>query len=392
MLLIIQRYLIAEIISPFLVSLLAFTTIVFSGRLLIITRMILVKGIGFWEVLTSTFYLFPYLMVFTLPMAATVGIILALMRLSVDHEMMALKISGLSYFRLLSPILGFSLVVALLTLFLSTYGSPWGQKSNRELLAEVVKRRADLGLQEQTLNTDFQNITLFVNRVGSQSGLLEGIFVNDWREAENPQDIYAQSGRIRYEPAQESMILSLSEGVVIRWGAELGHRQTVKFRTYELPLRLFGFGSSGHVSEREMTIKELRDGIRAANPGSKRFIRLVVELHQRFALPLGALLLCFLAIPLGLSPRVHGRSWGLVVGLLIFLIYYVVFTASWRLAFTAHLNPAVAPYLANILFAFVAWYFWQRTLKELPLVPQSLTWQGLVSFWQKLLSQRQPCQ
>jgi lipopolysaccharide export system permease protein len=369
MFLIIHRYLIAEIIPPFAVSLLAFTTIVFSGRLLIITRMILVKGIGLGQILASTLYLFPYLLVFTLPMAATVGIILALMRLSVDYEMMALKTAGLSYFRLLAPILGFSLLVALLTFFLSTYASPWGQKSNRQLLTEVVKQRADVGLQEQTFNTDFQNLMLFVNRVDPQGDLV-GVLVNISPEDENPQTIYAERGRIRYEPAQESMLLRLSQGWVIRWGSELGHRQTVKFKSYEIPLRLFKYASPGQISEREMTMGELEAGIRAAPPGSKRFIRLVVELHQRFALPLGALLLCLLAIPLGLSPRVHGRSWGLIVGLLIFLVYYVVFTASWRLAFTTHLNPAVAPYLADILFAGLALYFWRRTLKELPLVPR----------------------
>ncbi len=379
MLLIIHRYLIAEIIAPFLVSLLAFTIIVFSGRLLIVTRMILVKGVALGQILASTLYLFPYLLVFTLPMAATVGIILALMRLSVDYEMMALKTAGLSYFRLLSPILGFCLLVAFLTLFLTTYGSPWGQKSNRELLTEVVKRRADVGLQEQTFNTDFQNLMLFVNRVEPQ-GELKGVLVNVWQEEDNPQTIYAQRGRIRYEPAQESMLLRLSDGWLLRWGTELGHRQTVKFKSYEIPLRLFNFASTGQISEREMTLRQLKEGIRAAAPGSKRYIRLVVELHQRFALPLGAFLLCLLAIPLGLSPRIHGRSWGLIMGLLVFLIYYVVFTASWRLAFTAHLNPALAPYLGDILFAGVALYFWWRTLKELPLVPQGWSLKKLFRF------------
>ena len=87
-----------------------------------------------------------------------------------------------------------------------------------------------------------------------------------------------------------------------------------------------------------------------------------------------------LAIPLGLSPRIHGRSWGLIMGLLVFLIYYVVFTASWRLAFTAHLNPALAPYLGDILFAGVALYLWWRTLKELPLVPQGWSLKKLFRF------------
>ena len=387
---IIHRYLIAEVLTPFVVSLLAFTIIVFSGRLLLITRMILIKGISLGEILQSTLYLFPYLMVFTLPMAATVGIILALMRLSVDYEIMALKTAGLSYFRLLLPILGFSLVVAFITLFLTTYGSPWGQRSTRVLLAEVVKKRADLGLQEQTFNTDFRNLMLFVNRVAPEGGRLEGIFVNDLREAENPQTIYAESGEIRYEPTQESMFLRLSEGLVIRWGTELGDRQTVKFKTYELPLQLFNFASGGQISEREMSLRELREGIKAETPGSKRYVRLLVELHQRFALPLGALLLCLLAMPLGLSSRVHGRTWGLIVGLLTFLIYYVVFTASWRLAFSTHLNPTLAPYLADILSAFLALYFWWRTLRELPLTPLGWSWRKVLFFGQKPLWRREP--
>jgi lipopolysaccharide export system permease protein len=380
---IIHRYLIKEVLSPFVVSLLAFTTIVFSGRLLLITRMILSKGIGFKEILESALFLFPYLLVFTLPMAATVGIILALMRLSVDHEMMALKTAGLDYFRLLSPILVFSLVVALLTLLLTTYGSPWGQRSTRELLGEVVKKRADLGLQEQTFNSDFKDLMLFVNRVLPQGGKMEGVFINDWREPDNPQTIYAKNGQIRYDPAQGNMILRLSEGLVIRWGPELGRQQTVEFKTYELPLELFG--SQGQTSEREMSFKELQEGIRSEPPDSKRYVRLVVELHQRLALPIGAFLLCLLAMPLGLSPRVHGRTWGLIVGLLTFLIYYIVFTASWRLAFSTALNPALAPYLADILFALVALYFWWRTLQELPLVPQGWSWHKLLSPWRKPL-------
>ena len=380
---IIDRYLINEVLSPFVLGLLAFTTIVFSGRLLLITRMILVKGIGFKEIIESALFLFPYLLVFTLPMAATVGIILAFMRLSVDHEMTALKTAGLSYSRLLAPILAFSLAVALLTLFLTTYGSPWGQKSTRELLTEVVKKRADLGLQEQTFNTDFKDLMLFVNRVLPQGGKLQGVFINDLREADNPQTIYAKNGQIRYDPAQGSIILRLSEGLVIRWGPELGNLQTVEFKTYELPLQLFG--SQEQVSERELSMRQLEEGIKTEPPGSKRYVRLVVELHQRLALPLGAFLLCLLAIPLGLSPRVHGRTWGLVVGLLTFLIYYIVFTASWRLAFSGTLNPSLAPYLADVLFTFVAVYFWVRTLKELPLVPRGWSMQKLLPLRHKPL-------
>ncbi len=73
-----------------------------------ITQMIVVKGVGLIEVIQTCVYLLPYLLVFTLPMAATVGILLSLTRLSVVQEVTALKTAGLSYTQLLPPLLGFS--------------------------------------------------------------------------------------------------------------------------------------------------------------------------------------------------------------------------------------------------------------------------------------------
>ncbi len=377
---IIYRYLLQEIMAPFGASLLAFTTIVFLGRLMRVTQMIVVKGVGLIEVLKSCAYLFPYLLVFTLPMAATVGILLALMRLSVDQEVVALKTSGLSFAQMLPPIFVFSLATALLALFFTAYGSPWGQKATRELMMEVVKRRADLGIKEQVFNTDFQGLMLFVNRVPSGTGqLLEGIFIYDSRDKDNPNTVYAQKGRLSFDESQESLILHLSEGRVMRWGTALTRWQTVEFRTYQLPLHLFSFGMKGKKSEDEMYVGELWRNLHQEPAGSERYIRFAVELSRRFSLPCGAFLLCIIAMPLGMSPRHHGRTWGLILGLLVFLVYYVVFTAGWRLAISARMNPFLAPWLSNLLFTGVAIYLWRRTVRELPLLPVSwpIWWERL---------------
>jgi lipopolysaccharide export system permease protein len=370
---IIYRYLFLEILPPFGVSLLGFTAIVFLGRLMKVTQMIVVKGVGLLDVLRSCLYLLPYLLVFTLPMAATVGILLAMTRLTVDHEIIALKTSGLSYAQLLPPILGFSLVTAFLTLILTLYGSPWGQQATRELLREVVKRRADLGIQEQVFNTDFQGLMLFVNQVSGAGGQLEGIFVQDYRDEENPHTIYAEKGQLIYEQAQGDIMLHLFDGRVIRWGKEPSRWQTVEFKTYHLPLQLFGFAWKGNKSESEMSLGDLRAALTREPSGSAQHNRLLVELNQRFALPLGALLLCLMAMPLGLRPGHHGRTWGLILGLVVFLVYYVVFTASWRLAINARLNPALAPWMSNFLFVWVAFYLWYRTVSELPLLTAAWT-------------------
>jgi len=368
---IIYRYLLLEIMAPFGASLLAFTTIVFLGRLMRVTQMIVVKGVGLIEVLKSCVYIFPYLLVFTLPMAATVGILIALMRLTLDQEIIALKTSGLSYVQLLPPIFTFSLAAAVLTLFFTGYGSPWGQKATRDLMMEVVKRRADLGIKEQVFSTDFQGLMLFVNKVPPAAGKLEGVFIYDNRDKDNPSTIYAQSGRLSFDESREALMLRLADGRVLRWGPVLNKWQAVAFKAYELPLQLFSFGLKNKRSEDEMYLGELWQTLNRTDRGSEDYIRLTVELHRRFSLPVGALLLCLIAMPLGMSTRHHARSWGLVLGLAVFLIYYVVFTASWRLAISARLNPSLAPWVSNFLFTGVALYLWRRTVRELPLLPGS---------------------
>src|SRR5208337_1171798 len=309
--LIIYRYLFLEILPPFGVSLLAFTAIVFLGRLMKITQMIVVKGVGLAEVLQTCLFLLPYLLVFTLPMAATVGILLSLTRLSVDREIVALKTAGMSFVQLLPPILGFSLAAAGITLMLTVFGSPWGQQATRDLLNNVAKKRADLGLQEQVFNTDFQGLMLFANRVSSQTGGLEGIFVYDFRDQENANTVYAQSGRLSYDEGQESMMMELTDGYVFRWGQEengLNRWQVVDFKSYRLPLQLFSFGlKGGGRSESEMSLGELWSRLSQEQAGTDPYNRAVVELNQRFAMPLGALILCLIAMPLGLSHRHQGR-------------------------------------------------------------------------------------
>jgi lipopolysaccharide export system permease protein len=366
---ILYRYLLLEILPPFGVSLLAFTSIVFLGRMMKLTQMIVVKGVGLVEVLKTCAYLLPYLLVFTLPMAATVGILLALTRLSADREVVAMKTAGLSYTQLLPPILAFSLAAALLTLGLTVFASPWGQHATRELLREVVKKRADLGIKEQVFNTDFQGLMLFINHVSSRDGGLEGVFAYDYRDQEDPTTVYATRGQLSFDPSQEAILMELFDGRLIRWGNDPKRWQAVEFKRYQLPLQLFSFTLEKERSESEMSLGELWTALSQQPRDSKTYNRAAVELQQRFAMPLGALLLCLMAMPLGLSPRQHGRTWSLILGLVIFLVYYVVFTASWRLAINARINPSLAPWLSDFLFVWVALYLWFRTVRELPLVP-----------------------
>ena len=116
-------------------------------------------------------------------------------------------------------------------------------------------------------------------------------------------------------------MIQLFDGRVFRWGQEgkdQSRWQMVEFKTYRLPLQLFSFPLKGGKSETEMSLGELWATLSKEPRGSDPYNRAMVELNQRFAMPVGALILCLIAMPLGLSHRQQGRTWGLIVGLAIF--------------------------------------------------------------------------
>jgi lipopolysaccharide export LptBFGC system permease protein LptF len=142
---------------------------------------------------------------------------------------------------------------------------------------------------------------------------------------------------------------------------------------------VFGFALKRGKSETEMSLRELWSTMSREPKGTDPYNRAAVELNQRFAMPLGALILCLIAMPLGLCHRQQGRTWGLIVGLIIFLVYYIVFTASWRLALNFKVDASLAPWTSDILFAGLALFLWYRMVREKPLLPDFLNLRHLLA-------------
>ncbi len=369
---ILYRYIVLEILAPFFVSLLVFTALSFLGRLMKLTQLIVVKGVGMMEVLKACAYLLPYLLVFTLPMAGMVGVLLALLRLSVDYEIMAMRTSGLSFVKLLPPVLAFSLAVAGTALVLCVYVSPWGKMAGRLFLVEITKKRAEMVLREQVFNTEFNRMMVYVNHISPEK-TLQGILIQDNRDPNNINTVYAEEGRVKFDSAHNSLVMHLSKGYLIQLTGKLNQWHPGEFQSYQIPLLAFG-EEIGAKMDDEMGLGELRSTLAKAKPGSELHNRLLIELNRRFAMPLGALLLCLIAMPLGLSPGHHSRTWGLVVALMVVLGYYIVFTASWRLAVNGQVHPGAAPWIPDLALAAVGGLFWFRTVQELPLMPPPPPW------------------
>ncbi len=363
---ILYGYIWRECWGLFAVGLMAITTIVFMGRITRVMQMIITKGVGLGDILRFCLLLLPYLLLFTVPMAGMIAVLVTFLRLSNDNEIMALKTCGIGAVQLLPPVLVFSTLVTAMALFFSLWATPWGNQEMRQLLTEVTKRRADLGIQEQVFNNDFDRVVLFVNSVPPAGGLMEGVFLADDRDPQVPYVITADKARMVYDQKAERLVMQLFQGRVLRLSEDHTSIHSVEFDSYQVPLELFQFAPRPK-SEDEMFWGELRQALAQASPGSIERHKILIEMNRRFSLPLGVSIMILTVMPLGIATQIKGRAVGLILGLAIFLLYYLLLTAAWRLGTHAYIPPGLAPWLPNLVFVALAWYLWQRTRRDLPL-------------------------
>src|SRR3972149_1902560 len=111
-----HKYLLREIITPFALALALLTLMLFSGGLLRLVEFLATRGVSLADVAALLLYRLPYVLVFTIPMALLLAVLVAYLRLANDSELVALRAAGLSLAQTLPAPLVASLVAFALTL------------------------------------------------------------------------------------------------------------------------------------------------------------------------------------------------------------------------------------------------------------------------------------
>ncbi len=389
----INTYILRELFSPFFLGLLIFTFVLLMERVLDLIELVINKGVSLKTVLELILYIMPSFLVLTIPMAVLVATLTAFGRLSTDSEITAMKASGLSLYSLFVPVLMFSTAAAGLTFFLYAKALPWGNHQFRLTLYELVRTKASIGLKDHVFDRTFRNLVIYIDEI-DDNDVFHGVMISDSRDSDNPQIIFAQTGRLISDEEALRVILRLENGS--------SHPKTMqnplKYQIARLPVLniLLSFHEDGGEQEmslprtdRDMTISQLAEqymllreqdrqadgvplpkmsqqetqlpddrGVLAlagqfvldsfvfSGPSSSPYL---VEMHKRFSIPFACIVFGLIASPLGIQSRRVGKSGGFAISVFLLLIYYIFITAGESLGDNGRLPVIVAVWTPNIL-------------------------------------------
>ena len=352
-------------------SVLTFSSFMLMGRALNISDLLVNKGMGFIDVLQLITYIYIPFLGFIIPMSLLLTILLALGRLSADNEIIAMKSSGISLYQLVLPVGIFSSIALLLTTILTLYANPWGFKSLKDFAVKAVQSLSEVGIQEKVFNDEFEGMLIYVDKTVGQGGGMQGIFISDTRDPAIATTIVAKEAYITSDADALLLNLRLFDGSIHRAGDILDSYQMGSFKTYDITLDL-NASSIGELKYHEMTNAELEDTLMAMEPGNPDINEIKVAYHKKYSLPFACIVFGLLGIPLGIRKVRGGKSYGFILSLLIFLIYYLFFMLGESLGKDGTLPPLISMWIPNIIMSLLGLYLFIHAARESS--PRILIW------------------
>ncbi len=353
-----DRYLLREILAPFIFGLGAFTTLFFAVESMIgVARMITEAKMPYSLVLEYLGCRLPQVLIFTLPMASLMACLLAFGRLSGEAELTAMRASGLSFMRIAFPPLVFFFCLSAGSYWLNDAVVPGKMKRAYEIVfssqKEEIYQKALL-TAPKALKSGLEQM-LYAHKFNFEDKTMQGVYIHYLWEDRRRREVYAEKARWN--------------GKV--W--ELFNLRTTEFDADQNPEQELEAqkGWSGlspgesppspeDLSKRdfrpeEMTRAELADALIALagqpmTEAEDKRAHYAVVYHQKASLPWVSFIFATFAIPLGVRPHRSSKSMGLGLSLAFILLYYLLMTVGMVFGEAGSIDPVVGAWLPNLVF------------------------------------------
>ena len=353
-----DRYVLREILPPFLLALLIFTFLLVLPPVMDYLENLLAKGVTWGTVARILWTLVPQALGVTIPMAMLVGILIGLGRMSADRESVALLACGVSPYRLLRPICLLAVPAALVTGYVMIVAIPDANQTFREITFNVVSQRVESDIQPRVFYQDFPGWHLYAAAEPDpgQSGWKRVMVANTAREGETTI-YFAERGRLVVDRVRRTVDLVLINGAYYRTtrpGGKAGSTDKQEFVETALGLNPEQVFPKLSIQKgiNEKTIAELRvDAEQKIRDGHSKHPE-VMAIQQKFSFPAACLVFGIIGVALGMTVAREGKLAGFVVGTGVIFAYYIVMFLCESLTKGHYINMYLSRWIPNIVLGF----------------------------------------
>ncbi|HLZ83285.1 MAG TPA: LptF/LptG family permease [Caulobacteraceae bacterium] len=301
--------------------------------------------------------LVPYELGLALPAAFFVSMFIVIARLDEESEIDALLSGGVSFERIVAPLVFAGLVLGVVSLLLVGYLQPYSRFGYRAMLNAATDAGWTARLDPQMFINAGPDFTISADEADATGRRLKGVFIRR-KTATGETVVTATEGVLSLRRDQKTTDLRLDGGMILS-DATPGTARLLRFGDFvdhEIVAGSETLRPRGG-DEEELTLPELLS--EARSPESlipKRVLQ--AELYSRLARSFAIPLLPLLALPLALAAKRGRRAPGMIIGAVILVAYHHGITLAKGFAADGLLDPlAAVAGLFAILAGIAFWLF-----------------------------------
>src|SRR5215470_9274442 len=211
---IIWRYVFFEVLSPTFLGLCVYVLVFVMNALFDLAELAIKKDLSIRSVVTILIYFLPRVLELTIPMAVLLGVLIGVGRLSTDSEIIALRASGVSYWRILYPVMTLGVIGWVVSSVLMLGVEPGANYKRRQIYNRLMYS-ADMRreIKPRVFFEDVPGMLLYADEVHQGGDFLEKVFIYQSEEGGKELVTVARRAQIDYDRQSGVARFYLESGV-----------------------------------------------------------------------------------------------------------------------------------------------------------------------------------
>lgn len=313
-----------------------------------ISDYIIRNRVGFEKLLIFVFYNLPYFTFLGIPVGILFSIFWVISDMYTNREISALLVHGISSKRLVTPFIILAVILGFFSWILGDYIVPVSNYKSSKILNQYIFQSPEVVVKTNTLVELEKDVYFYVKEHNKEKGELYDVVL--FRNEEGNEQILTAK---KVEKRKDGWYLLNGSMYVVE--LESGFLK-LDMQFMEMKLDIAGEIEqmlSSYKTTRDKTSKELREQLETYKKLGINSSSLVVELQQRYANSLGALVIVLIGLPLSLLFGFNSKSWNIILTFLVVVLYQG--SGAWLSGMGKEgiMDPVLATWLPNIIFATV---------------------------------------
>ena len=342
-----DKYVLKEMIAPFLVSILAFVVLLIGRVIFDNIEFIIEKRVPFSLVMRLIVFQLPWITGMVLPLASLFGTSLSVNRLARDSEITAIRMAGTPLRRIFLPIFAVGLVASILTLWLGESVTPWANRKAQETVRYIWGLQNIPPIQENVFFAS-EGYHFYVQRVErtSDGAVLRNVMIYETPPVGGyPMIITAARA------TSKDSVWTLWDGVQHKLNSEGWTEYEMKFPEMQLNLkRAMEDMWQAERTPDQMSMRDLQQQIGMFSGAGRQVNKMKVDWHFKLSLPLSCLIFALCAAPLSLRFARAGSYSGILMGIVVMFLYWNNILLGKALGMGGLVPPALAGWSQNLVF------------------------------------------